>query len=77
MIAADDEGLVTLAQVLEWLPRDIAADFNCTRGPHTWRDVGTAVMTYDFCLHCRATRRRLNPWADTGELLRRVARVAG
>lgn len=54
----------TIAEVLERLPSDIAAEFDCTRGPHRW--VKGLAGRYDFCLDCPKVRRL--PWPDTRPL---------
>ena len=53
-------GEVTIEQVLQWLPTDVAAEFDCVRGPHEWVSVSSCGVTYTFCKHCprkKITRR--------------------
>lgn len=62
-----DEELPTLEQVLDWLPRDIAAEFDCIRGPHEWVSVSSTGTTWTFCKHC--TRKKvIREWGNIDRL---------
>lgn len=58
-----DTGLVTIAQVLAWMPGWLAEEFSCpNRGPHEWRTVTADITkgvsgTRQLCLHCTAYRK--------------------
>lgn len=58
---------VTIEQVLEWLPRHVAAEFDCVRGPHTWRETSSegGELTYRFCLYCPRKERIGPTWPNT------------
>lgn len=55
---------VTIEQVLVWLPPDIAAEFDCVRGPHEWASISAATTTWTFCKRC-PKKKRIDSWPDT------------
>lgn len=50
--SGDAPDMITIEQVLTWLPSSVVDDFTCTAGPHRWQELGDR----DYCLDC--TRRR-------------------
>lgn len=56
--------IVTLAEVLQWLPPHIVAEFDCVGGPHQWMPrITSRGNTYEWCRIC--TRMRRTSWLDT------------
>jgi hypothetical protein len=51
------DGLVTLDEVLAWLPQRIRVDFTCPgRGPHDWTPDWVRNVTAQYCRRCSAKK---------------------
>lgn len=55
-----DPTLVTQTWVLQWLPPEIAADFDCPTGAHAW----VGIHEFRWCQHCPKQRRIPCPGTD-------------
>lgn len=63
--ALETDEIPTLAQVLSWLPRHIAAEFDCPdHGPHEFLEVAACNVTWRFCKYCKR-KEVIRGWVDT------------
>lgn len=57
----------TVEWALQWMRPEIAAEFDCARGPHEWVSVSAAGVTHEFCKYC-PRKRRISEWPDMHHL---------